>query len=106
MCKYYAFKGPLEVIVMCKYYAFKGATNSNCNVYVLCFQRGSNSNFIVQVLNFQRDPTTISNVQIKKNFKPTSIPENCELKFLSKSCEKTLSNKRKYVYQIITFPNK
>ena len=41
----------------------------------LFLERGPNSNFNVQVLNFQRGPTTISSVQIKKSFKPTSIPK-------------------------------
>jgi len=40
------------------YYAVKGAPNSNCNVYVPSFQSG---------------PTTISNEQTNKSFKPTSM---------------------------------
>ena len=52
--------GTQTAIVMCKYYAVKGAPNGNCDV---------------QVLSFQSDPTTTSNEQIRKSFKPTSIPE-------------------------------
>jgi len=49
--------------------------------------------------------TTISDVQIKKSFKPASIglPKNYGLKFLPKNSGKTLSNKSKYLYQMITF---
>jgi len=76
---------------MCKYYAFKEAPNSNCNVHVAYFKRGF---------------TTITNVQIKKSFKPTSIPKNCGLKLLPNSSENTLSDKSKYLYQLITFYTK
>jgi len=31
----------------------------------------------------------MSNEQIKKSFKPTSMPKNCGLKFMTKSYEKT-----------------
>jgi len=69
-------KWPPIAMVMCKYVAVKGTTtNSNCNV---------------TVLYFQRDTTTISNVQIKKSFKPTSIPKSYGLNLLPKSSEKTL----------------
>jgi len=47
-------------------------------------------------------------VQIKKSFKPTSIgpPKKRGLKFLPKSCEKTLSNKSKLLYEMKFFmPN-
>jgi len=62
-------KGTQTAVVMCKYYAFKGAPNSNCNV---------------EVPFFQSDPTTISNEQIKKNFKSTSIPKKLWVKISSK----------------------
>jgi len=86
-------KGPPTAIIICNYLAFKGAPNSNFNVQVPCFQRVLSSNFEMQVPCFQSDPTTISNEEIKKSFKPTSIRKNCGLKFLPKSSEKPLSNK-------------
>jgi len=46
-------------------------------------------------------------VQIKKSFKPTSkgLRKNFGLKFLPKSSENILSNKSKYLHQMITvFP--
>ena len=71
---------------MCKYYAFKGASSSNCDVKFPALKEAADSNFNVQVLSFQSDPTTISNVQIKKSFKPTSIglPKKLWVKISSK----------------------
>jgi len=60
---------PQTAIVMCKYLPLKGLPNSNCNVLVLYFQRGH---------------TTISYKQIKKSFKPTSIPKKLFVKVSSK----------------------
>jgi len=36
-------------------------------------------------------------------FKATFVPKNLWIKFLSKSSEKKLSNKSKYLYQVIAF---
>jgi len=52
----------------------------------------------MKVLYFQRCPTTISNAQITKSFKPTSIPKKLWVKISSKSSEQTLSNKSKHLY--------
>jgi len=79
-------KGPQTAIVMCKYYAFKRAPSSNRDVKFPASKEAANSNFNVEVLSFQSDPTTISNVQIKKSFKPTSIslPKKLWVKISSK----------------------
>jgi len=69
MYKYYTFKGAPTPTLMCEYVDFKGTHNSNCNVYVLCFLRSL---------------TTISNVQMKKIFQPTSTTKKLWVKTSSK----------------------
>jgi len=76
MCKYYAFKGAQTAIVMCRYYTFKGASPPS----PMCKQRKAANQLLYL--------------------------KNCGSKFHPKSSEKTLSNKSKYLYQMITFYTK
>ena len=55
------------------YLDFKGAPNSNCNVQVPFFQRDTLTAFVMCKYILPKRPTIISNTQIKKSFKPTSI---------------------------------
>jgi len=76
-------KGPATASVIYKYLSFKGATNSNCNMQVAYYSlKGAQTATLLckyytfkGVPHFQRCPSTISSVQIKRSFKPTSIPK-------------------------------
>jgi len=100
---------------MCKYLALKGTTNSNYNVQELCFWKGPKQQLycVSRLLYFQRGFTTISNVQIKKSFKRTSIPKTLWVKISSKKFwkdpikqEQIFIPNDNFLYQMIIFHTK
>jgi len=72
MCKGLAFKGPLTASVMCEYYTFKGALPPS------------------------------STCKLRKASNQLLCLNKLWVKISSKSSEKTLPNKSKYLYQMIT----